>query len=120
MPTHHITVHGTMPGMNEIIAASKKHYAAYAKLKKQHTENVIQSAEGLPEIRAAHFAFDWYAKDKRRDPDNIASGVKFLLDGLVEAGVLPNDGWKEVLSITHTFHTDKAQPRVEVSIYTKG
>ena len=49
-----------------------------------------------------HFA--WECKDRRRDPDNIASaGQKVLLDALQVAGVLPNDGWHEIASIEHNF-----------------
>lgn len=86
-------------------------------MKKKYTQLVIDSAEGLPTIESANFHITWYSKDKRKDPDNIASGIKFLLDGLVEAGVLPNDGWKEIRSISHSFHIDKANPRVEVEIF---
>lgn len=48
----------------------------------------------------------WHLKDGRKDPDNVAFAIKFLLDGLVRAGVLPNDGQKEIWRIVHEFVRD--------------
>ncbi len=34
----------------------------------------------------------------KRDPSNIAAAAaKFIEDGLIKAGVIENDGWKQVL-----------------------
>lgn len=108
---------GKLPTMNEIIAKSKQHYGSYSKMKKISTQLVIDSAKGLPVIGKADFVITWYCKNKRIDPDNLAAGVKFLLDGLVDAGIMENDGWANVNSITHSFRIDKANPRIEVEIY---
>lgn len=35
---------------------------------------------------------EWHEPDRRRDKDNIRSAMKFLLDGIVKSGKLPNDG----------------------------
>jgi Holliday junction resolvase RusA-like endonuclease len=40
----------------------------------------------------------------------------FFFDGLVKAGIIKNDGWKEVISFTHRFEVDKHHPRLEVEI----
>lgn len=112
-----ITIPGEFPTMNQIIAKSKQHYAVYAKMKKKYTELVISHAAGMDTIGKADFVFTWYCKDKRKDPDNIATGIKFLLDGLVEAGVMEGDGWGQVNSLTHTFQVDKNFPRVEIEIF---
>jgi Holliday junction resolvase RusA-like endonuclease len=58
----------------------------------------------------------WFEKDKRRDPDNIRVGIKYILDGLVEAGVLPTDGWKYITGLEDRFYVDKERPRVEIEI----
>lgn len=108
---------GELPAMNEIIKASKSHYGAYAKLKKDYTALVMIHAKGLPEVKKADFEITWYCKNKRKDPDNVAGGgTKILLDGLIKAGIIPNDGWNEVNSITHDFKVDKDNPRIEVEI----
>ena len=59
----------------------------------------------------------WYEKDRRRDPDNIGSAKKYILDSLVEAGVFPDDGWKYIKGFTDNFEIDKYRPRIEVTIH---
>ena len=50
--------------------------------------------------------------------DNIASAKKFVIDGLVEADILADDGWRQVSGFSDTFEIDKVNPRVEVEIET--
>lgn len=111
------TIPGELPSMNQIIAKSKQHYGAYAAMKKKYTGLVIEHANDVQPIGKADFVITWYCKNKRIDPDNTSAGVKFLLDGLVEAGVMENDGWGNINSLTHIFQIDKENPRVEVEIF---
>lgn len=112
---------GRLPGLNEIIAAAKSHYAKYSTEKKEHTEEVAWLAKlaRLPKFEKAHLVITWFEPDRRRDPDNIMAGQKFILDGLVQAGVIPNDNQKHIVSIVHRFRVDKQNPRVEVEIIGK-
>ena len=89
---------------------------AYASMKKKHTELVHYQSMKLPKVKRADFTFKWYCKDRRKDKDNIISGMKFIFDGLVNAGVIENDGWNQVGDINNTFEVDKDNPRVEVII----
>jgi len=109
---------GRLPGLNEIIAAAKSHYAKYSTEKKEYTEEVAWLAKQarLPKFEKAYLVITWYEPDHRRDPDNIMAGQKFILDGLVQAGVLPNDSQKYVRGIVHRFKVDRKNPRVEVEI----
>lgn len=50
--------------------------------------------------------FKWKLKSMRCDPDNIAFGQKFILDGLVRANYLKNDTFKYINSIKHEFEKD--------------
>lgn len=114
-----IIIEGEFPALNEIIALSKSHFGAYSKAKKQHTEDVISNCWGEPSFEKVDaLYFTWFCKNKRKDPDNIAAGIKFVLDGLVEAGVLPGDGWRYLgdCQIIHDWAVDKDRPRVEVTI----
>ncbi|RDW17611.1 Holliday junction resolvase [Oceanobacillus arenosus] len=115
------TIPGELPSMNEIIAASKKHHMVYANMKKDYTALVQISAGNLPKFNKADFEVTWYCKDKRKDPDNIAGGgTKFILDGLVKAGKLKNDGWNEIGEIRNYFEVDKSNPRVVVKMKEVG
>lgn len=110
---------GTLPALNEIIGQAKGHWSQYARSKKDHTAAVALRARAervLPIEGAALLHCTWYAPDRRKDPDNLAAAVKFILDGLVQAKVLPNDGWHQVAEIRHRFFVDKKNPRVEVEL----
>lgn len=62
----------------------------------------------------------WYEKNKRRDPDNVFSAIKYILDSLVEVGVFPNDGQKQVEGIVNWIKVDANNPRIEITIYEDG
>lgn len=59
---------------------------------------------------------NWIEPDERRDPDNVASAVKFIFDGLVKAGVLYDDKRKNIKNIYHDFDIDRKNPRIEVTL----
>ena len=59
--------------------------------------------------------FEYHEKSKRRDADNIASAKKFILDALVEMGVLPDDSRKYVKGFYDVIIDDKTDfVRVEL------
>ncbi len=58
----------------------------------------------------------WYTPNERKDADNVAFAIKFVLDGLVEAGILKGDGRKHVRSLMYTFSVGRINPRTEVYI----
>jgi Holliday junction resolvase RusA-like endonuclease len=60
--------------------------------------------------------FTWFDSNKKKDPDNIAFQKKFILDGMIEAGFMENDGWKHIKGFSDYFEIDKENPRVEIEI----
>lgn len=110
------TIMGSLPTMNEIIAASKKHHMQYANMKKDFTTLVMIHVKELPKVNKANFEITWYCQDKRKNKDNIMAGQKFIFDGLVKAGVITNDGWQQIGDVSHKFEVDKSKPRIEVII----
>lgn len=90
---------GPLPGMNEMVASAKGSGGAgrdYSALKRRWTDSVMLLARRLPHFQRASLTFTWHERERRRDPDNIASAKKLVLDGLVAAKVLPGDGWDYV------------------------
>jgi Holliday junction resolvase RusA-like endonuclease len=84
---------------------AKRHSMVYSRLKKQWTIFCGACAragvgekkiEGSVRVRVV-----WNEPNRRRDPDNVQAGIKFILDGIVKAGILPNDGWKNVAAVEH-------------------
>ena len=106
----------TLPGMNEILqamqtkgmkrGAKSKRWTKYTELKREY-EGLIVAAIQLAKIKPvkrAYFMFTFIEENKKRDPDNVAAGArKFILDALVSAGILENDGWKQVAGWNDTF-----------------
>ena len=73
-------------------------------------------AARLKPMGKADVRFTWVEPDMRRDKDNVRFAAKFILDALVEAGVLANDGWKQVGGLSDLFLVSKADPRVVVEL----
>ena len=113
------TIEGRMPGLNEYTRKERGNKYQGAAMKRRETERAAWAA------KAAHVpAFtepvaviiEWHEPNRRRDLDNVASAKKFILDGLVRAGVLANDDQRHVIGFTDTFHIDRERPRIVVSI----
>lgn len=94
-------VPGVLPDLNKALAAARSargRYSGYARLKKDATDWVALHARALPAFRRVRMEFTWHEPNRRTDPDNLISAKKFILDGLVQAGVLPGDGWENIAS----------------------
>ena len=118
--TQEVFIPGPMPGMNELIGAANRSRFQYAAMKKSWTE-VVHIHALASKLRRAEspvaVSFIWRERDRRRDIDNVAGGgSKLVLDGLVKAGVLAGDGWRDVYSIDHLFQVDAKNPGVLVRI----
>lgn len=64
--------------------------------------------------------FDWYLKDRRKDKDNVAFIKKYIFDGMVDAELIKNDGWKQIGNWKETFGVDKEFERVEITEFEGG
>lgn len=111
-----IVIPGELPALNEIIDAAKSHWSVYRKMKEKHTDLVAWPAKKLPKIERADVTITWYCKNRRKDKDNIMAGQKFIFDGLMAAGTIGNDGWKQIGDVTHRFEVDKTNPRIEIEL----
>lgn len=115
-----LVIPGSLPSLNEYIRAERTSRFAGAALKRQWTDAVAWYAKvaGLRTINVpVVVSFTWYERTARRDPDNVRGfAAKAILDGLVVAGVLPDDSRKWISGLQDTFITDPATPRVEVEL----
>lgn len=113
-----LIIKGRLPGLNEYIQAERTNRYMASSMKKNLTGDVVlhAKAQKLKHCTPVEIIFTWYEKDKRRDKDNIAFAKKFILDGLVNAGVLDGDGWTGYGDFDDRFEIDKKNPRVEVEL----
>lgn len=89
------------------MALNKYRNAHYFQLnkEKQDWERIVAVAvkqQGIVSVKRCTIEMEFYFKDKRRhDPDNYACCAKFILDGMVKAGILTDDNFEiiEMLSV---------------------
>jgi len=90
------------PNLNETIGMTKRHWGQYYNKKKKWSkliqekckEQNLQPHQGSVKITLQNT----YPNRRRRDPDNII--LKFILDGLVEAGIIQDDSFEYIEDIT--------------------
>lgn len=113
-------IHGRLIALNEYTTACRKNRFAGASLKKNTQEQIkreIRAESGLKRVSGrAYLTFNWYEPNQKRDKDNVAFAKKFILDALVEEGVLTSDGWRVIDGFADNFFVDKENPRIEVEI----
>lgn len=87
-------------------------------IKKKETARCAWATMGLVDKikKPITIEIHWHEKNERRDIDNVAYAIKFILDGLVTSGKLEDDSRKWVRGITHHFPIDRNNPRVVVTI----
>lgn len=109
---------GEFPDLNTTINRTKSHWSGYSSTKAIVTDRVAwlaksynQSFKGAVDIK-----FKWFLRNRKKDPDNITFAKKYILDGLVKAGVLENDSFKFINSFSDTWEVANTKPRVEVEI----
>lgn len=114
MKVQQFTVLGEFPRFNVLIGRGSRWI--YTAAKRKWSTIIQQSilAAKIKPVERAYFRFCWMEASKRADPDNLAGiGRKFILDALVQAGKLPDDGWDEVLGWEDTWKVSP-QPGVLV------
>ena len=115
-----LIIPGQLAAVNEIINQNRINRFIGAKQKKENTNIVYYEclAQKLkPFKNKIDLDITFYCKNKRKDKDNILGGaIKFILDGLIAAEIITNDGWKEVGKFNFDFEVDKNDPRIEIEM----
>lgn len=97
-PTIRSIIMRRRPGKAKSLGAR---FDLYNEIKQDWAHRTVHALP-LPYVRvpAAYFGYVIVEETLKRDPSNVCSAaIKFIEDGLVKAGVIPNDGWKNVLGI---------------------
>lgn len=118
------TIPGKLPGLNEYIAAERRHRLKAAQMKARY-EKIIQWCirNDLGSLRITDPVFidyHFYEPNRRRDKSNISGYArKMIEDALVKCRVLENDGWRNIAGYQDRFDVDKNRPRIEITIMTE-
>lgn len=99
------------PTLNEQINLARSNRFKSAKCKEEWTDNIVYLAriQQTPKFpNKVWIAFRWEVKSFARDSDNVAAAAKFIMDGLVNAGVLTKDNLTIVQSpVIHSYAKGK-------------
>ena len=109
------TIPGRMEGCNVFYRLHRYAQANVKRESEQRTIAAIEKAHMHP-VNQCKVHFYWYEPNHKRDLDNIAFSKKYILDGIVKAGILKDDKPKYVKGFTDHFGYDKENPRIEVEI----
>lgn len=98
-----------LPTLNEYINVERGNKFRAAALKKKYSNicglYALPIKNKLDPKGLYSLVLNWKVENNRSDPDNIYFGVKFVLDGLVEQGILEKDGRKNIKNIHHNIET---------------
>ena len=121
-PLHqHFTINGTLPSLNEYLAACNKNPRIGNSLKAK-SKFVVNNAirrylKRWNTDKKIVIHYHIYEANMKRDKDNVFAMIsKTVQDSLQECNVIKNDGWHYVENFTHDFFVDKSNPRIEVFI----
>lgn len=117
-----LIIAGELTDLNTYINKERGNRFAAAAVKEKETTRVYWECKSQKVKRVIPPVFlecRWFTKDLRKDADNLAFAKKFILDGLVKAGILPDDKRDMVIGFIDSFFVDKEHPRVEVYVYEK-
>ena len=108
--------------MNQTVNNAKRHWSLYAKEKKAWTDRVWAEAKAgklqaqTPPVR---LRFTWHMVNMKRDPDNLRGvATKYVLDGLVKAGIIPDDSPKYICAFEDVIVLDRDNPRIVIDLET--
>ena len=117
--THRFVIRGRLPGLNDMTREARGNKYESAKTKRSCTMlcGAAAKSQNIPAMtRPVVVSILWVEPNRKRDMDNIACGAKYILDGLQEAHIIANDGWKDILGIVHRYDVDATNPRVVVEL----
>jgi len=116
-----VVIEGRLPGTNELVSANRNSWQRGSSQKKNYTlwceaciKKSLRNKTIIPPYKRVDLYITWYEMNARRDPDNIIGGLKYLLDGAVKSGAIPDDSQKYIRNIHSFIEVDKKHPRVEV------
>lgn len=117
-----LIIEGELTDLNTYVNKERANRFAAAVIKQKETNRVYWEckAQKIQPIKFPVFVeCHWFCKNKRKDKDNTSFGKKFLMDGMVKAGVLEDDRWDNILGFRDVFFIDAKNPHIEVYMYGK-
>lgn len=105
------------PMLNEQTRLARSHWSKSSETKREWTDLIELLVKQLPKFSGEVWIdFLWQPSNRRCDPDNIAASAKYIMDGLVNAGVIRGDSLTTIQSpILHRYERGKHQVILTIS-----
>ena len=123
MTTSSFRVAYKFPGMNEYTNLNRIHWTKGREAKKAAEEAVlwaIREAKAygrIQEIKPPYWIlFEWHEATAKRDPDNIASAKKYVLDAMQKGGMIEKDSQRFIAGFHDIFVQDSMDGLI-VTVY---
>ena len=104
---YRFVINKRLMGLNEYTKCNRTNKYAGAGAKKKEQQYIIycikQQLGNIKIDKPVVGHFTWIEENKRRDLDNICFAKKFILDALVQVGILQDDNRKIVTNFTDSF-----------------
>lgn len=101
-----------LPSLNDYIRVLNRNKFEGNNFKKGVEGDIIwaiRKAKTPAIVKPVIVHYTWIEENKRRDIDNVSSAKKYILDALVKAKILKNDGTKYVVNQDDKFIYDKSK-----------
>ena len=116
MRIQELIIHGQLATLNEHDKANRSNRFVGAKLKKEMTQLVaIQCGKLEPIDGECVITCNWFYSS-RHDLDNLRFGIKYILDGMVASGKLPDDNQKFIVGFGGDYFTKVAKGEEKVVV----
>jgi len=117
---HIFTIPCRLISLNQYIEAERSNKYAAANMKKKQTSICATYAKLELQNKLKDKRYDiiclWQFSTLGRDPDNVFFAIKFILDGLVNAGIMDDDNCANIGAISHYWEKAK-KDAVIVALY---
>lgn len=108
------TIRAKLPSLNDVIGYNRSNKFQGNRIKQEIQELIGWSIKQaltigtlVPITKPCEIYIEWHEATKKRDPDNVQSSVKFILDSMVANNVLINDNRRYIKQIYHKIVDDK-------------
>jgi len=105
-----LIIEDKLPSLNDYISKINRNKHIGNKFKHDVQERInwyIKASKIKPIKCKVDLEIHWHEKTKRRDPDNIYSAIKYVLDSLQEMGIIQNDNQNCIRNIFNYLIHDK-------------
>lgn len=105
------------PTLNEQISMARTGWQPSAKSKANWTEYIMRECLGHRGFTGqVWIKFNWFVRNLACDPDNVSAAAKYLMDGIVKAGIIEDDSLKIIQSPVLHFFTKSKDKEVLITI----